>query len=481
MPPSLALCLWFILLVALLRFDPARDSKVSFAVWVPVMWMFIVGSRLPSQWLGGQVAQVAQVLEEGNPLDRTVDLVLILLALAILVSRSFKWGGFISRNLALTALLSFALVSLCWSDFPFVALKRWFRDLGNYLVVLVVLSDPRPLEAVRSVLRRLSYLLIPLSILLIKYYPQLGKQWETWTGADSYVGATTSKNMLGLVCLVSGLFFCWDTVTRWPERKQRRTKRIILVNFAFIALTLWVLNLAHSATSSVCLVLGCLVIAAVNSKVFQRHPGFLKALIPACFCAYLILAFGFNINGELAGAVGRDPTLTGRADIWKILLSMHTNPLVGTGYESFWLGSRLQWFWQNSGYGHLNEAHNGYLQVYLNLGLIGVLLLVGFLIASYRNICKTLNSSSSLASLALATWAVLVFYNMTEAAFMGGLLWLMVLMSTVSLAERVTNRVQRIAAFDNPDTVATFPLETAGVHTGRAVQPMLSSLPNRFR
>jgi len=407
--------------------------------------------------------------------------VLILLALAILVSRSFKWGGFISRNLALTALLSFALVSLCWSDFPFVALKRWFRDLGNYLVVLVVLSDPRPLEAVRSVLRRLSYLLIPLSILLIKYYPQLGKQWETWTGADSYVGATTSKNMLGLVCLVSGLFFCWDTVTRWPERKQRRTKRIILVNFAFIALTLWVLNLAHSATSSVCLVLGCLVIAAVNSKVFQRHPGFLKALIPACFCAYLILAFGFNINGELAGAVGRDPTLTGRADIWKILLSMHTNPLVGTGYESFWLGSRLQWFWQNSGYGHLNEAHNGYLQVYLNLGLIGGLLLVGFLIASYRNICKTLNSSSSLASLALATWAVLVFYNMTEAAFMGGLLWLMVLMSTVSLAERVTNRVQRIAAFDNPDTVATFPLETAGVHTGRAVQPMLSRLPNRFR
>ena len=66
--------------------------------------------------------------------------------------------------------LLFALLSVLWSDFPLVALKRWFRDLGNYLVILVVLSDPRPLEAVRALLRRLCYLLIPLSILLVKYY-----------------------------------------------------------------------------------------------------------------------------------------------------------------------------------------------------------------------------------------------------------------------------------------------------------------------
>ena len=173
MPPSLALCLWFILLVALLRFDPAKDSKISLALWVPVIWMFIVGSRLPSQWLGVQTGQAAQALEEGNPVDRTISSVLILLAIGILMSRSFEWGSFFSRNFALMAFLSFALLSVCWSDFPFIAFKRWFRDLGNYLVILVALSDPRPLEAVRTVLRRLCYLLIPLSILLIKYYPHI--------------------------------------------------------------------------------------------------------------------------------------------------------------------------------------------------------------------------------------------------------------------------------------------------------------------
>ena len=100
-------------------------------------------------------------------MDRTIYSALILLAIGILMSRSFKWGSFFSRNLALMAFLSFALLSVFWSDFPFVAFKRWFRDFGNYLVILVVLSDPRPLEAVRTLLRRFCYLLIPLSVLLI--------------------------------------------------------------------------------------------------------------------------------------------------------------------------------------------------------------------------------------------------------------------------------------------------------------------------
>ena len=283
MSPFLALVLWFVLLVGLFYFDPSRGSKTSAALWVPVISMFIVASRNPSQWFGGGVGMAAESLEEGNPLDRAITLAVIVLAVGILMSRSFNWGRFLARNMALTVFVSFALVSVLWSDFPLVAFKRWFRDLGNYLVILVVLSDPRPLEAVRTVLRRLSYLLIPLSVVLIKYYPGIGSTYDPWTGMAQYSGATTSKNMLGVACLVSGLFFFWDTVTRWPDRKQRRTKRILLVNVAFIAMTLWLLHFAHSTTSSVCLMLGCLVIAAAHTRYVKRRPTLLKVLVPACF------------------------------------------------------------------------------------------------------------------------------------------------------------------------------------------------------
>src|ERR1039457_3997939 len=90
MPPTLALLLWLVLLVALLCFDPAKESGTSPALWITLIWMFIVGSRLPSQWLGLQLGWGAQVLEEGNPVDRAIFFGLIVLAIGVLVLRWFN-------------------------------------------------------------------------------------------------------------------------------------------------------------------------------------------------------------------------------------------------------------------------------------------------------------------------------------------------------------------------------------------------------
>jgi exopolysaccharide production protein ExoQ len=446
MPPSVALTLWCVLLLGLLRFDPARRPGISLALWLPVIFLSIAASRLPSVWLSFQGGIAQQALEDGNALDRTIYLGLSVLAIGILMSRSFKLGHLLVRNAALTGFLLFALVSLVWSDFPFIAFKRWVRDLGQYLMMLVVLSDPSPLEAVRAVFRRVAFVLIPLSILLYKYFPQIGKQYEVWTGAQSFVGAATSKNMLGLLCLFSALFFVWDILTRWSDRKQRQTRRVIYVDVVFLAMSAWVLYLSNSATSQVCLVLGCLVLAAAHSKTIDRHPALLTASVPVAVCLYLVMVFGlgFDLNATVAGIVGRDPTLTGRTEIWEVLLRANTNPILGTGYETFWLGPRLQWIWQQVG--TINEAHNGYLQVYLHLGLIGVFLLVVFLITSYRNICRRFTSHSEVGRLGLAVWTVLAFYNVSEAAFPTGLLWLMLLPAALVVGERTQEQVARAPA-----------------------------------
>ena len=65
-------------------------------------------------------------------------------------------------------------------------------------VILVALSDRRPREAVTTVLRHFCYLLVPLCILLNKYFPELSKQYDPFSGVATYAGATTSKNMLGV-------------------------------------------------------------------------------------------------------------------------------------------------------------------------------------------------------------------------------------------------------------------------------------------
>jgi len=417
MAPTLAFLIWFLCLAALFIWDPARNPKVSIALWLPVVWLFFAGSRLPSQWLGVSPGSAEAAIEEGDPLNRAVSFGLILLAICILLARSINWRAIIARNPALVAYILFALLSACWSDFSLLCLKRWFRDLGGYLVVLVVLTDQVPLEAIRTLLRRMSYLLIPLSIVFDKYYPERSRLFDPWTGSGMFVGVTTGKNELGSIALISGLFFVWDTVARWPEHRRKRTKRILAVNAGFVLMNLSLLKTAESATCRVCFGLGCFVIFAANSQFFKRHPTILKALIPSIFCLYLLLDVGLGMNGSMAHAIGKDPTLTDRTKIWAFLLGMHTNPIIGTGYESFWYGPRLEYFWQNAGLGPLNEAHNGFLEVYLQLGVLGLLVILWLIVASYRNICKKLSPHQSIVSLALGIWVIMLFYCVTEAGF----------------------------------------------------------------
>ena len=150
----------------------------------------------------------------------------------------------------------------------------------HYLIVLVILSDPRPVAAIDTVLRRVCYILLPLSVVFVKYYPHLGLGYDPWSGAPSYRGVATSKNGLGALCLIAGIFFVWDTVRRWPRRRERADKRTILVNVAFLVMTLWLLKLSNSATSVACLVVGSLVIVTAARPVHERTPDVAEARDP---------------------------------------------------------------------------------------------------------------------------------------------------------------------------------------------------------
>src|SRR5262249_51103719 len=91
--------------------------------------------------------------------------------------------------------------------------------------------------------------------------------------------------------------------------------------------------------------------------------------------------------------------------------------------------------------------------------------LVGFLIASYRTICRELKPFSSLASLTLALWTVMTFYNVTEAAFKGDLLWLTFLLGAIAVPRYASSRVRSSTSFDNAgvaDQVPSFSFEMNG-------------------
>jgi O-antigen ligase len=153
----------------------------------------------------------------------------------------------------------------------------------------------------------------------------------------------------------------------------------------------------------------------VSQQWVIHRPGSVLAVVSAAVGLPLFALF-INTMGTLVHSLGRNSTLTGRTSIWKAVLSMHTNPVIGTGFESFWLGNRLEAVWNMSVKG-IQEAHNGYIELYLNLGYVGLFLLGWLIVSGYRNGVTALRREPNDGMLRLAYLTAILIFSMTEAGF----------------------------------------------------------------
>jgi len=371
--------------------------------------------------------------EAGNPLDRNINLVLMLCGAIILAKRLDLLKSLPRQNLSLVIFFIFSGIGILWSDFPFVALKRWIRTIGNLLMVLVVLTEPSPFEAVKTLLRRTAYMLIPLSIVLYKYFPHLGRMYHSISGELFITGVTTNKNTLGSLCAFSTFIYI-DELVCLRSKKTHITTMEFAVPVLMIAMSLWLLYESKSATSLVCLAFGCLLYWALTNRLLRnrlKHVG--RFFVIAIVVVSIIQFAGLDLFGLSLAALGRDPTLTGRTDLWKELVEMVPNPILGVGYQSFWLGSRLAKLW-GVHWWQPTEAHNGYLEVYLELGLLGLLLLFMLLRAAYYSISYDLMINFDEGRLKLALFGMVLVYNITEAGFAKNCVtWFILLMISIRL------------------------------------------------
>jgi O-antigen ligase len=339
--------------------------------------------------------------------------------------------------------LVYCALAITWSDFPFVAFKRWIKTLGQPIMVLIILTEPDRLEALRRVMKRTALLLMPLSILFIKYYPQLGRSFDPWNGLLMNQGVMSSKNGLGLTCLVFGLFFFWNLLTarRFEDRRQRTEE----IGFSLFCLWMvwWLLSAANSATSLACLVIGAGTMLLLGSRfVSKRHFG---AYVVAGLLLAALAEVTFGVYAMVLNVLGRDPTLTTRTEMWADLLSIPINPLIGVGFESFWLGERLDYIWSLWEF-HPNQAHNGYLETYLNLGWIGVVLLLVMILSAYRKARAELLRDFDFGRLKMSVLFAVIAFNYTEAAFRGlHFIWTMFFLISIDYAYQASR--QRAAAF----------------------------------
>lgn len=409
--------------------DRAIWPKCSAALWIPVLWIVIIGSRPISSWLGNDVGG-AETDQEGSPVDRLFYFVLILIAFFVLKGRKVDWGSMVAQNKWLAGYFIYLGISVLWSDDPFVSFKRWFKDVGNIIMVVTILSDKNPIDAIKSVIFKCSCFIIPISVLYIKYYPDLGRYFDHWSWQYHYGGVTTDKNTLGLSLFLCGLGLSWSCLDLWNRRAVN--KKNIAAHLLLLIMCFWLYNVTDCATSLVCTMLGVGIMLAMKlarvQKLIQQF-GLLAFIIPV-ICA-LALSVLIDPADEVTGTLGRNMTLTGRTDIWREALKADINPLIGTGYSSFWGGDRAAKVSSDLGfYFQLKEVHNGYIELYLNAGWIGLSIIIMTLISSLQKNIKRLSSVSSYTAFRLAALVGGIIYNVTESVLCGlAVVWFMLLLA----------------------------------------------------
>ncbi len=422
MPPVIALTCCVLFVAYLLIIERKTNREASFALWIPTLWILISGSRPVARWFESSIItldhdpSVVYFDELGSPIDRIVLSSLIILALIIVFKRRINLPFIFKSNIWLIILYSFIGLSIIWADHPYASFKRWIRLLGVIPIALVVLSERNPLRALESILRRSAYILIPFSILLIKYYPHLGVTFGRWSGLRMWVGVALQKNGLGILCCIAIFFFIWKFIKGWKNNRKIFNQDFIHTDL-IVSLIAGYLALGHiqsySATAIMSLFVGCIFLITLIRKT--KGAKSLATVFFIIVCIGLVyLPFDKLIMPTATSLLGRNESLTGRTDIWRMVIDIAAqNPWLGVGYGSFW-GLEQE---VTKAFG-VKEGHNGFLDVYLDVGIIGIIALLLFLIDFFRKVRKMLDQSFYWGVFGTCFLLMLLVSNYTEGSFL---------------------------------------------------------------
>ncbi len=417
MPRTLALVLTLVFITWLFRRDFRQKPNVSGAIWIPTIWLFIIASAPVSEWLDivGLPAFGGHSVEEGSPLDASVFFTLIASGVYVIHRRRIDLFGLARDNRWLLVFLFYCFLAVFWSDYPLSSFKRWMKVMGHPIMVLVIFSEPDPQATLATMMKRCAYVLFPVSILWIKYYPALGRKSDEW-GATANAGVAGGKNELGAICLFFGLFFLWHIGQILRTRGKISRRQELVPTVGILLLIGYCLLKSHSSTSLISLLLGALVMFSLRlGFVNKRKIGVYTVMAVSVLLLAQLL---FDVYGKVVDLSGHESTIDGRGHLWEVLLETNRHPVLGTGFESYWLGERREEI-ANLISWHPTQAHNGYLETYLSLGGVGLVILILLTGVTFWKCRQDVLYNFEWGCFTMAYFVAVVARNWTEAGFKG--------------------------------------------------------------
>ena len=314
------------------------------------------------------------VAEGGNFVRRMAFPALALLGLALLYVSRQPLRINLLLALPMAAYLFLAGASLFWSDDPGVTLRR--------LIVIGCCTLGAAGLVRRFSMRELCELTVaivgPFLLLGLLSELRLGT-FRPWSGDYRFSGSvhpnTQTAYLTAFALAALGLARSRDTSQRW---------RIPL--WSIFAASLVLMVLTKSRTGNAATLAAIASVFLVQTPLRFKFAGGLSLAWLACGGLWLIFVAGYDPlvdfrQALLLGRAEESDTLSGRHFIWPAVWYFIQRRLwLGYGFEAFWNPTRVEMISEEVGWG-LREAHNGYLDMLLSLGVLGLIAALASILA----------------------------------------------------------------------------------------------------
>jgi exopolysaccharide production protein ExoQ len=358
-------------------------------------------------------------VSSGNTVDRLVKLLMLIVSIQVIATRwalARKVAG--NLNVGFAAMMVLIPLSAVWSIVPAATILR-FVTLATIVLVAFAISlagwqRQRFAQMATPPLMYIVLMSLAVGMIFPDRITELGNDLSL---KGAWHGITLTKNQFGMSASLATLI----CVNRVLAREGRKQWAIAGAVAAFACLLL-----SRSNTSLFATLLGVLFMVLVMRVplIKQRYSTHVVIAVAAVLILYElaiqdVIPGAYTLLAPIRSLTGKDATLSARTIIWDIVKqNIAYAPYLGSGYGAYWIGavpSSPSFVFTYLMYFYPSEAHNGYLDIVNDLGYVGLICLLVFLIAYIRQGLTLMRVDRSQAALYLAILFQQMVMNMSES------------------------------------------------------------------
>ena len=386
-------------------FKPERLILINFSVLL-IFAMF--GTGPPDSWWGGvRKSKEAFYSESSNLSKQIIYISLFISSVIALIGNQNELISFIKKEKYFSIFISFCILSMIWSEESMISFKRSFQSFVDYLVIIMAVVFIKPQKVLNSV-RIIVTLYILMTFFVVMVLPQgIDPVFNTWRGLS------TQKNglaQIALFCFLCSLFFYSMDDSIYSK----------YWNYFVMGSSVLIIFMASSSTIIlVFLIIGGISLLIKISKAFNEIRMGKVIFVTIISFVMIFLLFILFFAGEIFALVtdifNKDLTFTGRTIYWPYLIGdVQKNLFLGWGFGSYWvMGSEHLYRLFIIENLRMNTAHNGYIDLALQLGLIGFSIFIIIVVVFFRRALKIDNYA------AVLTIGAILISNITSTIFLG--------------------------------------------------------------